>query len=118
MVRVIRAKGFHRNDLFYVLASVCCIALGVLAEWRVGKGDYVIRHVLMLAVMFALGAITVRYGVAAGLAASSVPRADEAPVADEALTEDDDYPVAEQAVPDDRRRSYWIVRDTRQEYDE
>ena len=63
----VKRSGFHWKDVFFLLAIIVCVVLGVIAEWRVGKGDYIRKHLLMLASMAALGAIAIRYGVKASL---------------------------------------------------
>ena len=67
IVMTIKNRGFRFGDVIMLLAFIGCIAVGVLAEWRVGKGDYIRKHLFMLASMVILDIITVDYGNKAAL---------------------------------------------------
>lgn len=62
-----RRRGFRLADAVTILVIIACIVLGVYAEWRVGKGDYIRKHVLMFVSMAILGAVTMHYGVNASV---------------------------------------------------
>lgn len=62
---VLSAKAAHRFGTWRAMSVIImleCIGCGVLAEYRVGNGNYISKHIMMLAAMFILCVMVVHYG--------------------------------------------------------
>lgn len=71
MVKSVKRSRFRLADMAAIAVIAACVGLGVAAEWRVGNGNYISKHILMLACMLVLGAVTFVYGCkAAGVDAA------------------------------------------------
>ena len=114
MVNVIKCDGFKKHDAAHIAVIVACIVLGILSEYRVGNGNYISKHVMMLVCMIVLAALTVWYGAssvrkpvsaevpAVEVPAVEVPTAETTQAAVAELPEDDktavEWPVLEAPV--------------------
>lgn len=59
------AKAAHKFGTWRAMSVIImleCIGFGVLAEYRVGNGNYISKHIMMLAAMFILCVMVVHYG--------------------------------------------------------
>lgn len=61
MVLLAKMYTFGLGHVLSVVILLECIAFGVLAEYRVGKGNYISKHLMMLAAMVILGVMVVHY---------------------------------------------------------
>ncbi|MBQ4397451.1 MAG: prolipoprotein diacylglyceryl transferase [Clostridia bacterium] len=61
LVEAIKKDRFRLGHFFSFLILLECIAFGVLAEYRVGKGNYISKHLMMLGAMVFLSAMVVHY---------------------------------------------------------
>lgn len=62
---VLSAKARQKFGVGHIMSLIImleCIGFGVLAEYRVGNGNYISKHIMMLAAMFILGVMVVHYG--------------------------------------------------------
>lgn len=62
---VLSAKAAHKFGTWRAMSVIImleCIGFGVLAEYRVGNGNYISKHIMMLVAMFILCVMVVHYG--------------------------------------------------------
>lgn len=63
MVRVIKRDALKKYNMLHIIIILLCIVFGILSEYRVGNGNYISKHIMMLACMAVLAALTVWYGM-------------------------------------------------------
>ncbi len=71
MVITIKRDSFKRFNALHIIIVLLCIGLGFLSEYRVGNGNYISKHILMLGCMVVLAALAVWYGARAVKPSSS-----------------------------------------------
>lgn len=62
IISSVKINKFRLSHAASIILMLGCIALGVLAEYRVGNGNYISKHLIMLGAMLMLCMMTVRYG--------------------------------------------------------
>lgn len=63
MVQVIKRVKFKKSHIVSICVILACIVFGILSEYRVGNGNYISKHLLMLACMLVLDWLVIWYGL-------------------------------------------------------
>ena len=62
IVSSVKMNKFTLKYTVSIILMLLCIVLGVLAEYRVGNGNYISKHLVMLGAMLILCVMTIHYG--------------------------------------------------------
>lgn len=63
MVQVIKCVKFKKTHILSICVILACIVFGILSEYRVGNGNYISKHLMMLVCMLILDWLVIWYGL-------------------------------------------------------